>query len=401
MAHPDPTNPIETGSDRTIEKLKEGFSFIKESTASSPEGLHHGVWKTLIRDDDAFEPYALMIMFAFKFGEPPDAWTNATQVMLGKDDPGTPIKINRIRRIQLVCAAMNMGFRIIWGHEMMMRASRHGIISPYQFGLVSGNMSISCVLLKRTSYDIIRLMRLVAVVLDNDAKAAYDRMIPSQCMITSARAGVPKGAINLKLTALERMKYFVKTAYGSSPSYFTNTLLRNILGLLQGSAAVGSIWALNSSIQLDVLDQMCPPAIFPSPRPEVYTARNGEAFVDDASMWGTSATDPLIEVAARMEIKAQAWERGVHVLGGALNLLKTFCFAISWNFRKNGQPIMRTIADDPDIGINLTQGSDRTNPQPIERIEVTEGKRTLGVRLAPNGSDNTEFNFQLTEATKL
>jgi hypothetical protein len=159
-------------------------------------------------------------------------------------------------------------------------------------------------------------------------------------MITSAQASVPKGAINLKLTALEQMKYFVKTAYGSLPSYFTNTLLHNILGLLQGSATVGSIWALNSSIQLDVLDQMCPPTIFPSPRPEVYTTRNGKLFVDDASMWETSATDPLIEVAAQMEIKAQAWERSVHVLGSALNLLKTFCFAISWNFRKNSQPIM-------------------------------------------------------------
>jgi hypothetical protein len=174
MAHPDPTNPIKTGSNLTIEKLKEGFSFIKESTASSPKGLHHGVWKTLIKDDDAFKLYALMIMFAFKFGEPPNAWTNAMQVMIRKDDPGTPIKINHICWIQLVCAAMIMGFRIIWGHEMMLRASRHGIISPYQFGGVSGNMSISCVLLKQTSYDIICLMQLVTVVLDNDTKAAYD-----------------------------------------------------------------------------------------------------------------------------------------------------------------------------------------------------------------------------------
>jgi hypothetical protein len=44
-------------------------------------------------------------------------------------------------------------------------------------------------------------MQLVVVVLDNDTKAAYNQMIPSQCMITSARAGVPKGAIMLKLTA--------------------------------------------------------------------------------------------------------------------------------------------------------------------------------------------------------
>ena len=180
--------------------------------------------------------------------------SDTMQVMLGKDDPGEPIKINCIWRIQLICAAMNMGFRIIWGHEMMKHATWHGLLSPYQFGGVSSHMFISCILLKWTSYDIIWLMQLIVVVLDNDAKAAYDQMIPSQCMITSARAGVPKGAIKLKLTALKQMKYFVKTAYGSSSDYFMNTFLCLILRLLQGSVAVGSIWALNSSIQLDVLD---------------------------------------------------------------------------------------------------------------------------------------------------
>jgi hypothetical protein len=75
---------------------------------------------------------------------------------------------------------MNMGCRIIWGHEMLKRAARHNLISPYQFGGQNGHMSISCVLLKRTSYDIIRLMCLVAVIFDNDATAAYDHMIPSQ-----------------------------------------------------------------------------------------------------------------------------------------------------------------------------------------------------------------------------
>ncbi len=39
---------------------------------------------------------------------------------------------------------------------------------------VNGPLAISCVLLKRTSYDIIQLMRQNAVALDNDAKAAYD-----------------------------------------------------------------------------------------------------------------------------------------------------------------------------------------------------------------------------------
>ena len=105
MAHSDPSNPIESNSELTINKLCEGFSYIKEGTASNPDGLHHGHWKTLIKDDDTFEPYALMIMFAFKFGEPPHTWTSTHQVMLGKDEPGQPIKITCIHQVQL-CAQL-------------------------------------------------------------------------------------------------------------------------------------------------------------------------------------------------------------------------------------------------------------------------------------------------------
>jgi hypothetical protein len=66
MSHSDPTNPIKTNSKLMIEKLKQGFLYIKESTSSNPEGLRHGIWKTLIKDEDAFEQYALMIMFTLQ-----------------------------------------------------------------------------------------------------------------------------------------------------------------------------------------------------------------------------------------------------------------------------------------------------------------------------------------------
>jgi hypothetical protein len=74
-----------------------------------------------------------------------------------------------------------------------------------------------------------------------------------------------------------------------------------------------------------------------------------------------------------MQAKSQAWERGVHVARGALNLLKTL-FAVSWNFQKNGQPIMRLIDDNPDVTIHLTQGNDQTYTTPITRVEVNTGK---------------------------
>jgi hypothetical protein len=126
-------------------------------------------------------------------------------------------------------------------------------------------MAISSVLLKQTSYDIIHLMRLTAIIFDNNAKVAYDHMIPSQCMILAARAGVSPSAIQMKLTVLKRMKYFVKTAYRALQDYFQNTFLRGIYGMLQGSSEVCPIWSLSSLVQFDVLDEHIPMAVFPSP----------------------------------------------------------------------------------------------------------------------------------------
>jgi hypothetical protein len=211
----------------------------------------------------------------------------------------------------------------------------------------------------------------MAIIFDNDAKATYDCMIPSQGMILSARAGVSPSAIQMKLTVLKRMKYFVKTACGTSQDYFQNTFLQGIYGMLQGSSEVCPIWSLSSSVQFDVLDKQIPMAVFPSPRPSLYTEHNGEGFVDDVTLWETLLTSELREVQERMQAKAQAWERGVHVAGGALSLLKTIFFAVSWNFRKNGQPVMRTVSEDPDIAINMTQGNDRTCKMPNTRVEAT------------------------------
>ncbi len=53
----------------------------------------------------------------------------------------------------------------------------------------------------------------LAIIFDHGAKVAYYRMIPSQCMILYAQAGVSPSAIQMKLTVIKRMKYFVKTAY--------------------------------------------------------------------------------------------------------------------------------------------------------------------------------------------
>ena len=103
MAHHDPSNPLSSESKLTLEKLKEDFSLVKESTALNPEGLHHGHWKSLIQHNDTFKPFGLMIMFAFSWAEPLAAWENALQICLPEDAPGKPLYMDLMYPTCMCC----------------------------------------------------------------------------------------------------------------------------------------------------------------------------------------------------------------------------------------------------------------------------------------------------------
>jgi hypothetical protein len=68
----------------------------------------------------------------------------------------------------------------------------------------------------------------------------------------------------MKLTVLERMKYFIKMAYGALQDYFQNKFLQKIYRMLQGSSEICPIWSLSSSIQFEILDKQFPMAVFPT-----------------------------------------------------------------------------------------------------------------------------------------
>jgi hypothetical protein len=61
--------------------------------------------------------------------------------------------------------------------------------------------------MKQVSYDLCQLMQTSAVIFNNNQTAAYDQMIPSQCMILSAQEGVNEAAIEMQLAVLRNCKY--------------------------------------------------------------------------------------------------------------------------------------------------------------------------------------------------
>jgi hypothetical protein len=236
-----------------------------------------------------------------------------------------------------------------------------------------------------------------ACVFDNDATACYDRMIPSIVMIKCRRAGMPKSATRVVLKVLEKMKYHVRTAYGTSPQAFSNAI-DWILGIIQGSGHSCPSWGLTSSVMLDQMEQT-PGATFHSPRPNKTIKRTGEAFIDDTTLWLLRLGLYLPLIVTMMRSMAQRWEKLLYATGGALNRAKCYWYGISWHFADTGAPTMVTDPD-PDMTIQLTSGSDPT-PLPIQQLPTNQGQRTLGVRLAPDGSDKHEFLHRLQKALSI
>ena len=174
-----------------------------------------------------------------------------------------------------------------------------------------------------------------------------------------------------------------------------------ILGMMQGSAAISAFWALSSSLLLAMLQQCYKPTRFPSPRAHVCTARNGKANMDDMALWKLTMTSTISTLVQSMNVMAQMWERLLWVSGGGLNLKKCYWFAVSWKWTKTGEPSMEMISDNPDLEIQLTQGSNHASMLPITHIEVTEGTCTIGARLCPSRSDKAKLLYHIEHGKKL
>jgi len=216
-------------------------------------------------------------------------------------------------------------------------------------------------------------------------------------MILSRHAGMTKEAAHTLLTLLHWMKYYVRTAYGVASEAFSNLHLL-ILGVMQGGGHSRCLWALTSSIMFDQMENTTG-ADFYSPHPQRGCQRIGEAFVDDTTLWILQMGLLLVTLINLMSISAQQWERLLFATGGALNLQKCFWYGIEWQFSPAGEPKMNKTHDDgPQI--TLTSGSNPT-PTIIQRIKVTKGQRTLGVRLAPDGNEASEYAHRLDQATQI
>jgi hypothetical protein len=193
MRYPDPTCPTPCiDTTLTYEGFQSAIKNTRERTSSSPSGRHYGHYRALFRSPTILGIIAALANFCFQWGVTMKCWEKAIQPQLPKDK-GTP-QITRIRRITLLKADLNLCLSELFGRRLMDNAEKHHLLHPHQYGSRKDKMCISALLLKRISYDHIWQTRMDAIMFDNDARACYDRIIPSLAAMMSRRAGMTRNA---------------------------------------------------------------------------------------------------------------------------------------------------------------------------------------------------------------
>ena len=264
-------------------------------------------YKVLAKDKGLSHILAWAITLPFQHGFSPTRWRTAIQFMLEKE-PGN-LLITKLRVIQLLEADMNFAFCLLCGKRLVHHALAQNALSPLNFGGRPGCRVHSALLLKTLSFDYIRYTRLNAIIFNNNAKACFDRIIPSIGLMATEQLGMPSTASACMLATIQGMKFFIRTAHGVSPGYFTSTLSALTLGVLQGSGAVPCIWLSINCVLLHALSSHTTGFQATCPCYSKTSKCPGEAFLDDADLWLTSTSSSASgTLITSMQKVAQLWE---------------------------------------------------------------------------------------------
>jgi hypothetical protein len=141
---------------------------------------------------------------------------------------------------------------------------------------------------------------------------------------------------------------------------------------------------------------------FQSPDSSISVDRHSDAFVDDTQNGLNDAhmLQPwtIHELFEKLQAMAQTWERLLHCSGGALELSKCSYYVLYWQWIHGLPSLISKQKVQEKVGsIALTLGLN-SNKTPIKQLDTSEAHKTLGVWLAPDGSEAAQINYLLTKS---
>ena len=367
----------------------EGWHHVQERTSSGPTGVHFGHFKAgttrpLVADFDA-----TMANIPFATGYSPTRWRHGTDVELVKKAGN--FKVTDLRTIILYDAEFNRNNAIL-GRRLMAQAEKYSQLAPEQYGSRKRLSAIEHGLNKRLTFDLIRQLRIPAALCSNDAKSCYDRIVHSVATLSMRRLGIPEAPILSMFSTIQNMKHYVRTSYGDSDQWFGGTEWTiPVHGVGQGNGAGPAIWAAVSTPVLNLMRDEGFGTDFSAAISKESIQFVGYAFVDDTDLCETARADDTSaeNVTKRMQAALNTWEGGIRATGGAIVPGKSHWYLIDFDWKNGAWKYAPMDRSPAQLCVQDAQGI----TAPLERLPTYEARRTLGVRLAPDGNNKAEHAY--------
>ncbi len=397
------------------------FKYWREATSTSPSGCHLGLYRSILKGDSPqigtpsllqeepnhgdifFDCLAKIINICVRTGHILPRWKSVTNVMLEKI-PGQPL-LPKLRVINIFEADFNAWAGLIFSRRLIYHAERLHALGNEQGGSRQGRTCIDVYAMKFLSFQISETTRTPLAVMDNDAKACYDRIVMALAYLRSQQLGMDHSACRLLENFLSQAQYHIQTQHGISNQSYSSTADTKLHGPGQGSQCSPAIWTLVSTLILQAVRRKSPGTVFTDPRQQLTVAHYMQSFVDDSSIWVNDFLHSLEEdidlssLTATLETVTQWWEQLLVTTGGKLELPKCFFYINHWQFSTTGAAQLASNTDH-NLRVTIRQSTDGQTVD-IRRLESNDSHRTLGFQTKPSNDFEDQYRILLDKSVKL
>ena len=342
----------------TVEDVVGKLKNWKESTTTSPSGIHlghyHCIWKDtkIPADDPTHEEMkqnqdlllrltTSLLNYAIKFGYAFKRWRTVVNVMLQKD-PGNP-RLHRLRVIHLYEADYNLLLATKW-RQAMYNAEKNKLLNDGLYGSRPGRSAHDPALIEVLQHEIYRMSMKSGINFDLDATSCYDRILTSVAALSSRRLGMNTNVLRVNTSMLEQARYHLKTNLGVSKGHYSHSNEHPIHGTGQGSGNSPSIWCFVCSALFDAFATVAHGAKFTAYNGIMTTPIYMIGFVDDCTQRVNNFNDAYqpsqTALIKTMETDAQLWNDLLWASGGALEQPKCSFHLIQSDWNNDGHPFL-------------------------------------------------------------
>ena len=200
------------------------------------------------------------------------------------------------------------------------------------------------------------------------------------------------------LTAIQDMKYFLRTAYGDSKHCAGSTIELKFQGLCQGNGAAPAGWAVISITILDAHKRKGHGGHFVCPISNLSGHLAAILFVDDTDILHIDlrGNQTVHEAHSALQESIYNWGQLLIATGGAFKPPKCFFHLLSFVWSSEGKWSYANNEDNDEYGISvpISNGS----YAPIAHLSVDTAKETLGVLSCPSGKAIGQIKAMQTKA---